>query len=292
MEIKNKTFERYLHGYNYAQRTVSEYVRLVNAFLNSNPSGHKYTHKEIVSYMNDRANDYPDTDTALHILHALKKYYSFLIETGQREDHPCFTLNMKAKKGRTIIHQDLFTSEELEQLVNRKEFFDVFAVKHQLTISLLIYQGLMAGELLRLKVQDINFDNGTMFIRSSRNQNSRYLGIHPKQVQLLDQYITGVRKRLLRTQTDLLLISSRTGMPIKIDDMSHVMKSCKPMFPDRNLHPITIRKSVIANWLNERKLPLEQVQIMAGHKCMSSTERYKQSNPIEQRELMNKWFPI
>ncbi len=54
----------------------------------------------------------------------------------------------------------------------------------------------------------------------------------------------------------------------------------------------TIRQSVIANWLNEKKLPLEQVQLMAGHRWISSTLKYRQNNIEQQRELMNKWFPL
>ncbi|MEO6882419.1 MAG: hypothetical protein ABI199_00190 [Bacteroidia bacterium] len=66
----------------------------------------------------------------------------------------------------------------------------------------------------------------------------------------------------------------------------------KPLFPDRNLNTKTIRQSVIANWLNEKKIPLEQVQLLAGHRWTSSTERYKQNNLNEQRTLINKWFPL
>lgn len=46
------------------------------------------------------------------------------------------------------------------------------------------------------------------------------------------------------------------------------------------------------NWLNEKKIPLEQVQLMAGHKWISSTLKYRQNDTDEQREMMNKWFPI
>ena len=258
----------------------------------ANPSGSRFTHKEVVRYLDEIGESYHHTATVSKILLALKQYFYFLIETEKREDHPCRTLYIKSKKSRDIIHQDLFSSGELEQLMNRKEYFDIYALKHQVTTSLLIYQGLTAGEILRLRVQDVDFDKGVMFIRPSRSQNGRYLEIHPRQFQKLHTYIYDVRYNLVKTDTDLLLISSRSVKPVTIDDISDLTKTCKYLFPDRNLNPITIRQSVISNWLNEKKLPLEQVQLMAGHKWISSTEKYRHTNLSEQRELMNKWFPL
>lgn len=74
--------------------------------------------------------------------------------------------------------------------------------------------------------------------------------------------------------------------------MNYLVSTYKPLFPNRNLNPQTIRQSVISNWMNEKKLLLEQVQLMAGHKWFSSTVKYRQHNIEEQRGLMNKWFPL
>ena len=51
---------------------------------------------------------------------------------------------------------------------------------------------------------------------------------------------------------------------------------------------MNIRGSVISYWLNDRKLPLEDVQVMAGHGYPSTTEKYKNPNTHEQREAINK----
>jgi len=91
---------------------------------------------------------------------------------------------------------------------------------------------------------------------------------------------------------DSILFTHKAGTPVTVEDISYHTGVRKHLFPDRNLNPVTIRQSVISNWLNERKFPLEDVQLMAGHKWMSATERYKQINLDEQRELINKWHPL
>jgi len=65
-----------------------------------------------------------------------------------------------------------------------------------------------------------------------------------------------------------------------------------PFFADRNLNLKTIRQSVIANWLNEKHIPMEQVQLMAGHRWISATARYCFTPIDEQQELINKFHPL
>jgi len=49
--------------------------------------------------------------------------------------------------------------------------------------------------------------------------------------------------------------------------------------------------SVISNWLNEKKISLEHVQELAGHKWPGTTEKYIRVNSLEEVELINKFFP-
>lgn len=63
------------------------------------------------------------------------------------------------------------------------------------------------------------------------------------------------------------------------------------LFPFKHLNPTNIRKSVISYWLNSLKLPLEQVQLMSGHKWITSTEKYRYRNIDEERDMINRWFP-
>lgn len=281
------TFERYLWEHGHTPMTVKSYLYEIDIFLSANPQAKSYKYIDIINYVNEKAKDYPGTHTINRILATIKKYYDYLIEQGEMEYHPCRTLYLKNKKGKDVIHQDLFTSQELELLMNRKERFKDIELKNRAIMSLLIYQGLASGEIPKLKVHHVNLDNGTLFIKESKMLAHRHLEINPKQYKFLYRCMNEME----RVGTDNLLIG-RWGQPITNDDVQHIVHTCKPLFPERNLNPKTIRQSVIANWLNERKLPLEQVQLMAGHKWVSSTERYKQANLNEQRELINKWHPL
>mgnify|MGYP003587741766 FL=1 len=96
---------------------------------------------------------------------------------------------------------------------------------------------------------------------------------------------------MLRSATDKLIIT-KLGKPIAVNSIHAMVEPLKSLFPDKKLNPKTIRMSVICNWLNEKRLPLEHVQELAGHKWPGTTEKYFKVDSLQQRELINKFFPI
>lgn len=136
-----------------------------------------------------------------------------------------------------------------------------------------------------------DFDNGTIYIKASKNLNRRTLELTTKQMLPIARYIDEVRSKMLMTKTDKLILN-KLGKPISVDGIHSVIEPLKGLFPDRKLNPQTIRMSVICNWLNERKLTLEQTQELAGHKWIGTTEKYIKSDAKNERELINRYFPI
>jgi integrase/recombinase XerD len=61
--------------------------------------------------------------------------------SGYRSDHPCKRLNVKIKGNQTIQVQDLFSSAELQLLLERENRYQYLDVRNNVMLSLLIYQG-------------------------------------------------------------------------------------------------------------------------------------------------------
>ncbi len=276
---------------NYTRQTTNSYLFAINHFLKMNPKAKRYKYKNIVEYMEEISQKQSKIQYRVTILSAIKKYYDYLIMSGYRIDHPCKRLNIKVKSNQAIQVQDLFTSEELQLLLTRENRYEHLDSRNSVLVSLLIYQGLTSEELTQLEVKDIDLDNGTIYIKASSNQNRRTLELLSKQMIPFSKYIDEVRCELLRCNTNKLLLN-KLGKPISVDGIHSVIVPLKSLFPDKNLNPRTIRMSVICNWLNEKKYKLEHVQELAGHKYPSTTEKYIKVNSNEQRELINKYFPI
>ena len=275
----------------FTEQTASGYLYTINHFLKTNPKAKRYKYHNIVSYMDEVSQKQSNIQYRIRILSAIKKYYDYLVMVGQRNDHPCKRLTIKKTNNQNVQVQDLFTSEELQLLLTRENRYQFLDIRNSVLLSLLIYQGLTSEELTRLDVKDVDMDNGTVYIKASTNQNRRTLELQSKQMLVFSKYINEVRPELLQCKTDKLLLG-KLGKPILVDSIHAIVEPLKALFPDKNLNPRTIRMSVICNWLNEKKIPLERVQELAGHKWPGTTEKYIKVNSENERELINRYFPM
>jgi len=283
-----KTLTEYLEENN-APSTVKRYLKEINLFLSSVGNPQTASYGQIMDYLGMQRKRYKNVQTIVCTLSALKKYYSYLIATNQREDHPAKSIKLRDNKQRDIQLQDLFSSEELQTLLERKERYSELKTRNKLITSLLIYQGLTTGELRKLTLENINLEAGTIYIKEGRKSNSRTLKLQPTQIMLLYEYIHEIRPRLNKTATNQLIIS-KSGKPESGEQISYLISTFKQRFPGRNLNPKTIRQSVITNLLKENDL--RKVQVFAGHKYPSATEKYKQSDVEELKNEVLKYHPL
>lgn len=288
---RNLTLEKYLYV-QLAEQTAKNYLYTINNFLKLHPKAKRYKYQDLVSYMAGVREQYPNAQTCNRILSAIKRYYDYLVYTSQREENPCLTLTLKKTNNQSVQLQDLFTSKELEVLMHRENRYRHLDLRNKVIISLLIYQGLTSDELIRLEVGNVDLDNGTVYIKGSSKLNRRNPNLRANQIQLFYNYLNQARPLMMwRDKTDKLFLN-KLGNPISVDGINAMIEPLAALYPDRPLNPRSIRMSVISNWLNEKKLPLEMVQELAGHKWPSTTERYFRVDSLEQRELINKFFPF
>lgn len=291
--MKNKKlteFTNYLHKIGHSETTIRSYGFACRHFLKEVPSPQKMTYKDVVDYLFSNPKTLRTSQQKAARLYAIKKYFYHLIDKGVILYHPCRNLHIRNNRDKRIIIQDLFSSAELNLLLTRTERYELLVQRNKVLISLLIYQGLTSMELMKLDVKNIDLDTGRIYIKGGKN-NRRYLRIETKQSNILEEYLTTGRQLLSPKKTDALILG-KLGNRLGIETINYIVTLYKPLFPDRNLCPAKIRQSVIANWLNEKKLPLEEVQLLSGQKRLSTTQRYRQVNLNEQIEMINKWFPI
>ena len=278
--------EQYLKERN-APGTVKRYLREIELFLDTTDNAQYATYSEIMDYLGNLRSKQNNISPGLH---AIKKYYSYLVATGVRKDHPAKSIRLRDNTSREVQLQDLFKKEELEKLLDKKERYPILKHRNKIIISLLIYQALTNGEIKELELNNINLEQGTVYIKAGRKTNARTLKLQPKQIFWLMNYIQNDRPKLLKVDTHKLIIS-KLGTSETGEGISYVIQTLKHLFPDRKLNPKTIRQSVISNLLKQGK-DLRIVQAFAGHKYPSTTERYKQTQVEELKKQILKYHPL
>ncbi len=115
--------------------------------------------------------------------------------------------------------------------------------------------------------------------------------LEASQVMDIHQYVSEGRKEILDStgkQTDKLFISvgSSTALHNTLQKLLKQMQRIEPRIKSLK----QLRASVIVKWL--KNYNLRQVQYLAGHKWISSTEMYLQNEMEGLQEEVNKYHPM
>jgi integrase/recombinase XerD len=277
-------FRIFLTNLAYSQKTIDTYVFHVEK-LKENFSVDKFQYKDVIRTISDPKFSLRYRQV---IVAALKQYYHFLMWNGTRHDHPCPNLRIRSNFSKNFIQQDFLTSEELRLLRGRIQRYQLLDLRDKVLLSILTIQGLAPNEVCALNLQHVNLLNKTVSVAASRKYKKRKLNLLPEQVALIAAYIHESRS-LLTGSTETALLVGMNGKRITTDSIHYLISTLSGMIPDKRITPQIIRQSVITWWINDLKIPLEQAQLMSGHRWISSTQKYEFTNSEEDVALVNKW---
>lgn len=261
----------------------------------------KATFKEVLSYIEHLRKNYNlNPKTLRHCLYGVKIYFNYLLETGQRKDHPCSELFLKDKIDKQIQVDNLYSAKTLEKFftsyqIKKKKYLEN---RNKIIISLLIYQALTVKEIAELQVEHINLEKCEIFIKASteptaKSPQSRTLPLQAKQILLIYNYLEKDRVKLLqynhKKETETNFILGQYGEKINPHGISKMINEQKPK--SEQIQPMKIRQSVIANLLKKEN-DTRIVQVFSGHRRASTTIQYKQTELEQLQQAVNNYHPI
>ncbi|MFK7002161.1 site-specific integrase [Flavobacterium oreochromis] len=256
-------------------------------------------YKTFLKYIEELKKTGIKTNTLQSYIGNLKIYFNYLQEENYRVDNPIETINIKGKVKTVLGH--LLTVDELEDLYYSYETKDndLARKRNKIIIGLLVYQGLHTKELQHLKEEHVELYKGKIHIPQTAKTNARTLELKPWQLMEMMEYIQQIKPKLeqnLRKKgspssggVGEALFTSSYGNT----NISNVLKKLSDELKLINYNyqnAIQIRNSVIVNWLKSNNL--RKTQYLAGHRYISSTERYQQDNLEELHEMINTFHPI
>lgn len=152
-------------------------------------------------------------------------------------------------------------------------------------------KGINSTELIDLKPEDIKLREGMIYVPRNRRSNERELKLEAVQILEMQEYLLKTRAEILaitQKESEQLFISLGKSASLyhTISKLTQTIKKQNPRIEDLQ----QIRASVIVKWLNNYNL--RQAQYMAGHRFVSSTEKYKQSDLEDLKEDINKFHPL
>ncbi len=174
---------------------------------------------------------------------------------------------------------------------NEKQSTLLAKKRNKIIVGLLVYQGLNTRDLQLLEVENIELYKGKITIPGTKKSNIREMELKPWQLMEFMEYINEIRPKILKhtnknTEQLLLPIGKSFKLHNTLNKLVKELKQINNSFTGIN----QIRTSVIVSWLKQYNL--RKAQYLAGHKYISSTEKYVQDDLESLHETVNNYHPF
>jgi site-specific recombinase XerD len=171
---------------------------------------------------------------------------------------------------------DVLSGSEVQRLLVAKGT----DIKHRAMFSLLYGAGLRVSELLALRVSDIDSRRMVVHVRDTKSRHDRFVPLAPRMLETLRVYW------IARRPQGALLFPAPDGVSqLGRDTVSWAVRTAaRRAGIGKKVHPHLLRHT-FATHLMELGTDIRTVQILLGHRSLSSTARYTHLSEARRRTL-------
>jgi integrase/recombinase XerD len=247
-EVERLKTELKLRGF--SQMTVRNYSFFVQKFLaHANKQPSEVTDEDARSYLASLIEAKSKSTTMLAAA-SLKFFFTEVLKKN-------IDAIKVPKKDRKL--PEVLTKEEVRLLINSAE-----TTKSRLMISLLYSSGLRVSELVKLKPQDVRFEENLGWVRQGKGGKDRMF--------LLSQQIGKELQEYTQKRENTFLFSK--DKPLTTRNIQKIVKKIREKAGiQKKVTPHTMRHS-FATHLLEAGTDIRKIQVLLGHSSLNTTQLY------------------
>jgi site-specific recombinase XerD len=261
MDSKNAVEEtvKKLESQRYSKSTIRTYKLLLTCFFNRfkgiNPG--EIGKEEILNYMVYLVERGYSPSYQNQAINAIKFFYERVL--GYPREYYHVERPRKEKRLPTVLSR-----EEVKSILDNTQ-----NIKHKSILTITYSAGFRVGEVLNLKVRDIDSKRMVIHIRGAKGKKDRVVPLAEKALYLLRHYYMEYKPKEY-------LFEGATGGQYSHGSIQKILKRAAIKSRIRkNVTPHTLRHS-FATHLLESGTDIRYIQVLLGHGSVKTTEIYTQ----------------
>lgn len=229
------------------------------------------TRDDLQAYLAEHVVNGKASSSRSRFLSSLRGFFNHAIETGLVSDNPI--ANVDSPKLAKHL-PDYLSESEVEALLNAPNpEKDAVEFRDRTMLEVLYATGLRVTELIELKNESINFNQGIVRI-VGKGDKERIVPLGDEALNWVMSYAKNVRPLLLsNVPTDVLFPSKRGKLMTRQTFWYAIKRYAERAGIERHLSPHTLRHAFATHLLNHGA-DLRAVQMMLGHASLSTTQIY------------------
>jgi integrase/recombinase XerD len=220
-------------------------------------------------------------------LSSFRRFFRYLMRDGGLREDPTAQIAMP-KIGRSLPRS--LSEAEVESLLGAPVVSDPLGYRDRTMLEVLYATGLRVSELVSLKLDQINMNQGVTRVLGKGNR-ERLIPLGEEAVRWLRAFISGARNDILLDRSTDYLFPTRRGDRMTRQAFWHIIKRyARKAGVDRELSPHTLRHAFATHLLNHGA-DLRVVQMLLGHSDLSTTQIYTHVARERMKELHSQHHP-
>jgi integrase/recombinase XerD len=243
---------------NYSKQTINSYMSALKIFFKyiSKNKLSQVSNDDIQNYMQFCREDRKYSNSALRqSIAAIKYFYVHILKENMPE-----ALNIKIRK-----------TNKLPLVLSRSEVIKLLKMtnnpKHKSILMMIYSAGMRLGELLNLKVADIDSNRMKIHIHQAKGNKDRYVFLSPKMLDLLKTYFKEYKPKEY-------LFEGQKGNQYSAKSVQSVMKNALKKSSIRKQATVHTLRHRFATHLLEDGTDIRYIQQLLGHKKLETTQIY------------------
>ena len=294
-------FDEWMGAINFAGRTRAEYLRTLGKFFDwlaenipiksiaeVQPAHLQQFQITIYNYEQPKRG-HLSISAQRRYLAVVSKFFSWLVAEQILAYNPASGLQMPRMPKKL---PQVLSHEEVMRLIESTSLNIPLQLRDRAILELYYSTGIRTGELLALKVYDVNLDTATLRIEHGKGNQARIVPLVESVLAVIKRYISEARVKFIKAANQShLFVSSQSGGPLSDTDIRKLMKRAVDRAGlHKHIHAHMLRHSC-ATHLLKGKADIRQIQKLLGHRRLSSTEIYTRVETSDLREVLKRCHP-
>jgi integrase/recombinase XerD len=221
------------------------------------------------------------------LLSALRRYYRFLVRERVRPDDPTALIGTP-RLGRPL--PKALAAPDVEKLLDAPDAGTALGLRDRAMLELMYACGLRVTELVRLGAHQLNLQRGVVQV-IGKGGRERLVPVGEEAQHWLERWLKQGRPELAGHEPAEALFLSRRGAAMTRQNFWHLVKRyAKQAGITSRLSPHTLRHA-FATHLLEHGADLRAVQMLLGHRDLSTTQIYTHITRARLKSLHEKFHP-
>jgi integrase/recombinase XerD len=220
---------------------------------------------------------------------AVRAWFKWLARQNLLPTNPASDLELPRLEKR--LPKAILTAREAEAVLHQPDTSDPIGLRDRAILETLYSTGIRRGELVNLKVQDLDGERGTLMVRQGKGRKDRMIPIGERAVRWIDKYMAEVRGEFVCGRDDGTLFLSKLGDAMGRNNLTVLVRNYIDQARIGKHGACHLFRHTMATLMLENGADVRFIQAMLGHVSLATTEIYTQVSIKALKEIHTRTHP-